>query len=63
MAIAVHIMNTPKVDVRVAYQAAWQRIDEQGLRHPEGRHILSATMVGHYRRVRHPSACGRTDDE
>jgi hypothetical protein len=46
MAIAVHIVNTPKADVQVAYQAAWQRIDEQGLRHPEGRQSHTAWVVG-----------------
>ena len=46
MTIAVHIVNTPKSDVREAYQAAWQYIDEQGLRHPTGRQSHTAWMVG-----------------
>jgi hypothetical protein len=46
MAIAVHIVNTPKSDAREAYQAAWRRIDEQGLRNPAGRQSHTAWMVG-----------------
>lgn len=46
MAIAVHVVNTPKNDAREAYQAAWRRIDEQGLRHPKGRQSHTAWIVG-----------------
>jgi hypothetical protein len=46
MAIAVHVVNTPKGDARMAYETAWQRIDEQGLRHPAGRQSHTAWMVG-----------------
>jgi uncharacterized protein (DUF2384 family) len=45
MAIAVHVVNTPKNDVIQAYQAAWRRIDEQGLRHPRGRQSHTAWVV------------------
>jgi uncharacterized protein (DUF2384 family) len=45
MAIAVHIANTPKSDVREAYEVAWQRIAEQGLRHPKGRQSHTAWVV------------------
>jgi hypothetical protein len=46
MAIAVHIVNTPKSDAREAYEAASAQIDEQGLRHPPGRQSHTAWMVG-----------------
>jgi heme-degrading monooxygenase HmoA len=46
MAIAVHIVNTPKNDAREAYEAAWRQIDEQGLRHPKGRQTHTAWLVG-----------------
>jgi uncharacterized protein (DUF2384 family) len=45
MAIAVHVVNTPKSDVREAYEMAWRRIDEQGLRHPKGRQSHTAWVV------------------
>jgi hypothetical protein len=46
MAIAVHVINTPKSDAREAYEAAWRRIDEEGLREPKGRQSHTAWMVG-----------------
>jgi len=46
VAIAVHIVNTPKSDAREAYEAAWVQIDKQGLRHPPGRQSHTAWMVG-----------------
>jgi hypothetical protein len=46
VAIAVHILNTPKSDAREAYDAAWVQIDNQGLRHPPGRQSHTAWMVG-----------------
>jgi hypothetical protein len=46
MAIAAHIENTHKSDAREAYQAAWRRLEEQGLRHPAGRQSHTAWMVG-----------------
>jgi hypothetical protein len=45
MAIVVHVVNTPKPNVRVAYETAWRRIDEQGLRHPKGRQSHTAWTV------------------
>lgn len=45
MAVAVHIVNTPKKDAREAYQAAWQQMDQQGLRHPKGRQSHTAWVV------------------
>jgi uncharacterized protein (DUF2384 family) len=46
MAIAVHVVNTPKHAVREAYETAWRRIDEHGLRHPRGRQSHTAWVVG-----------------
>jgi hypothetical protein len=46
MAIAVHIVNTPKSDASEAYQKAWRKMDEQGLRHPAGRQSHTAWLVG-----------------
>jgi hypothetical protein len=46
MAIVLHIVNTPKSDVREAYEAAWRRLDEQGGRHPDGRLSHTAWLVG-----------------
>ena len=46
MAIAAHLVNTPKSDAREAYEAAWRRIDEQGVRHPAGRQSHTAWLVG-----------------
>jgi uncharacterized protein (DUF2384 family) len=45
MAIAVHLVNTPKSDVRDAYETAWLRLDEQGMRHPTGRRSHTAWVV------------------
>lgn len=46
MAIAVHVVNKPKSDVREAYEMGWRRIDEEGLRHPKGRQSHTAWVVG-----------------
>ena len=46
MSVAVHIVNTPKVDTREAYEAAWERLRDQGLGHPVGRESHTAWMVG-----------------
>ena len=46
MAIAVHVLNTPKSDVREAYEAGWKRLEEQDLRHPAGRQSHTAWVVG-----------------
>jgi hypothetical protein len=46
VAIAVHVVNTPKSDVREAYEAALKRLEEQGLRHPAGRQSHTAWVVG-----------------
>ena len=46
MAIAAHLVNTSKSDSREAYQEAWRRIDEQGLRHPVGRQSHTAWLLG-----------------
>ena len=46
MAIAVHIVNTPKSDARQAYDAAWAQLDQMELRHPPGRRSHTAWMVG-----------------
>jgi hypothetical protein len=46
VAIVVHIVNTPKPDVRQAYEASWSRFDEQDARHPVGRQSHTAWLVG-----------------
>ena len=46
MAIAVHIVNTPKKDARQAYEAAWVQLDQQDHTHPPGRRSHTAWMVG-----------------
>ena len=46
MAIVVHILNTPKSDVREAYEASWTRFDEHDVRHPAGRQSHTAWLVG-----------------
>ncbi len=46
MAIVVHIVNTPKPDVREAYHASWSRLDEHEARHPSGRQSHTAWLVG-----------------
>jgi hypothetical protein len=45
MAIAVHILNTPLKDARAAYETAWRRLDERGLRNPKGRQSHTAWVV------------------
>ena len=46
VAIAIHIVNTPKSDAREAYDAAWAQLDQLDLRNPPGRHSHTAWMVG-----------------
>jgi hypothetical protein len=46
MSIVVHITNTPKSDVREAYEASWTKFDEFGVRHPTGRQSHTAWLVG-----------------
>ena len=46
MTIVVHIVNTPKSDVREAYEASWTRFDERDARHPAGRQSHTAWLVG-----------------
>ena len=46
MAITVHVVNTANPGAREAYQAAWRRIDEQGLKHPAGRRSHTAWLTG-----------------
>ena len=46
MAIVIHIVNTPKLDAREAYEAAWVQLDQLGLTHPPGRRSHTAWMVG-----------------
>lgn len=45
MTIAVHVVNKPMNDVRTAYETGWRLIDEQGLRHPNGRQSHTAWVV------------------
>jgi len=46
MAIVAHIINTPKSDVREAYEGAWAGFDEHNVRHPVGRQSHTAWLVG-----------------
>ncbi|MCW2710224.1 MAG: hypothetical protein JWP24_418 [Marmoricola sp.] len=47
MAVAVHILNTSRGDVRQAYERAWRLMDERGMpRHPEGQQMHAAWLVG-----------------
>ena len=46
MPIVVHIVNTPKADVREAYAAAWSALDERGAHDPPGRLSHTAWLVG-----------------
>jgi hypothetical protein len=46
MPIVVHIVNTPKADVREAYAAAWRAVDERGAHDPPGRLSHAAWLVG-----------------
>jgi hypothetical protein len=46
VSIVVHITNTPKSDVREAYEASWIKFDEHGVRHPTGRQSHTAWLVG-----------------
>jgi hypothetical protein len=46
MSIVVHITNTPKSDVREAYESSWTKFDEHGVRHPTGRQSHTAWLVG-----------------
>jgi Antibiotic biosynthesis monooxygenase len=46
MTIAVHVVNKPHSGARQAYEAAWRRIDEEGLRHPAGRQSHTAWLTG-----------------
>ena len=45
MSIVVHIVNTPKCDVREAYDAGWRLLDGQGVHHPSGRLSHTAWLV------------------
>ena len=45
MSIVVHIVNTPKSDVREAYDAGWRLLDGQGVHHPSGRLSHTAWLV------------------
>jgi hypothetical protein len=46
MTFAAHLVNTPYARAREAYVEAWQEIDAQGLRHPAGRQLHAAWLVG-----------------
>ena len=46
MAIAIHVVNTPKSDAREAYEASWVELDRMGLTHPPGRRSHTAWLVG-----------------
>jgi len=51
VALVVHIVNTPKPDVREAYEASWSRFDAHGARHAAGRRSHTAWLVGDVLRV------------
>jgi hypothetical protein len=46
VAVAVHVVNAPKSDARESYEAAWQRLEEQGLVPPAGQRSHTAWLVG-----------------
>jgi hypothetical protein len=46
VAVAVHVVNTPKSDAREAYEAAWRRIDEQRLAPAAGQRSHTSWLVG-----------------
>jgi hypothetical protein len=46
VAVAVHVVNTPKSDAREAYEAAWRRIDEQRLAPAPGQRSHTSWLVG-----------------
>lgn len=45
MPFAVHLVNTPRPDVRETYLAAWEEIDARKLRHPDGRRLHVAWVI------------------
>lgn len=46
MAYAFLLVNTPKTDARQAYEAAWERLNATGARHPQGRLSHTAWLAG-----------------
>lgn len=46
MADAFLLVNTPNADARKAYDAAWERLNATGARHPQGRLSHTAWLVG-----------------
>jgi hypothetical protein len=46
VAVAVHVVNTPKSDARGAYEAAWRRLEEHGLVPPAGQRSHTVWLVG-----------------
>jgi hypothetical protein len=46
MPYAIHVPNTPLPGAREAYLDAWKVIDERDLRHPQGRRLHIAWLVG-----------------
>ena len=46
MAYTFLLVNTPKSDARAAYEAAWERLNATGARHPQGRLSHTAWLVG-----------------
>jgi hypothetical protein len=46
VAVAVHVVNTPNSDAREAYEAAFRRIEEQGLFPPVGQRGHIVWLVG-----------------
>lgn len=46
MAYAFLLVNTPKTDARLAYEAAWERLNATGARHPQGRLSHTAWLAG-----------------
>jgi hypothetical protein len=46
MTFAVHLVNTPRDNVRETYLEAWEEIDARDLRHPPGRQLHVSWIVG-----------------
>lgn len=46
MPVAAHFVNKPDLETRRRYEAAFERLDAQGARHPDGRLSHTSWIVG-----------------